>query len=330
MVANIYPLFFVPIYKDYLWGGNRIKRLFNRPLCPATCAESWEISDRQEGMSIISNGMLSGASLHHVIESMPEIILGSATKNRVFPLLLKIIDAGQRLSVQVHPDARTAESLGGEAKTEMWYILDAEPGAKIFAGFKKMTSPDELQLAISTNRVEDLLNAVPVHRGDSLYIPAGTVHAVGEGCLILEVQQNSNTTYRVYDWNRVDKSGKARELHVASAMTTINWEQNAARIIRNSRKPGTPGNHSTTIITSPFFSVSKIDLESVYQEKKEKSKFDILFNPGATVTVEANGSAQRIAAGTTCLIPAAIPEYRLSPVDGIATLIRISLPDSSD
>jgi len=329
MAENIYPLQFSPVYKDYIWGGERIMQLFKRPLCPLPCAESWEISDRQDGMSIISNGMLSGASLHQIVESMTGKIIGMGRKDRAFPILVKLIDAHQRLSLQVHPDSGTAEKLGGDAKTEMWYILAAEPGAKLFAGFKHKTSPTDFEHALKSNQLENLLNQVPVRPGDSIYLPAGTLHAIGEGCLILEVQQNSNTTYRVYDWNRVDSNGKPRELHIPQAMKSINWEPNTATITRNDKTAGSPGNHTRTVVASPFFKVSTVHIDTVMHVIKDECSFHVLFNAKGSVLVEASGSVQQIITGTTCLIPAAIEEYKLTPLEGNASLITITLPDKA-
>jgi len=326
MTENVYPLLFVPVYKEYLWGGDRIGRFFKRPACPAVCAESWEISDRPDGMSVISNGMLSGASLHQVIEQMPEAILGPGKHQEIFPLLIKLIDAGQRLSVQVHPDEKTAEILGGEAKTEMWYILAAKTGAKIFAGLKNNIAPHDFEKAIKENTVDGLLNAIPVKEGDAIYIPGGTIHAIGEGCLILEIQQNSNTTYRVYDWNRVDKNGNPRELHVAQALKAINWNNTPVEVIRSGDGCHAKGNHIEKIVSCPFFTASRIDLKIRETVKNPCHTFNIIFLASGTAVIEANGSVQRLSAGNTCLLPAAIKEYSLFPEQGDAVAIHVSQP----
>lgn len=324
MSERIYPLFFVPVYKDYIWGGERIPALFKRSACPKVCAESWEISDRPEGMSIVSNGMLSGATLHQVVESMPVELLGKGRSDRTFPLLLKIIDAHERLSVQVHPDDAQARQLSAEAKTELWYILSAEPGARVFAGFNTPTTPSSFESALAEQRVNELLRSVPVEAGDAIYLPGGTVHAIGEGCLILEVQQNSNTTYRVYDWNRVDKNGKPRELHVAEAMKAIHWDKDCARVIKTQpvEKPSVNSIH--TIISCQYFTVARLRMANQETVENDGSGFHMLFVAGGAVIIHAGDSVQRAETGTSCLIPAAIPEYRIQPAGGKADLIRIS------
>ncbi|MDD5521031.1 MAG: class I mannose-6-phosphate isomerase [Kiritimatiellae bacterium] len=326
MPENIYPLVFTPIYKDYIWGGDRIRRQFQRTSCPSICAESWEISDRPEGMSIISNGTLAGTSIHQVLESMPGHILGRNRFDKTFPLLVKIIDARQRLSVQVHPDDQTAKVLNTEGKTEMWYVLAAEPGARVFSGFNQRINPATLEEALRTDCVADLLNSIPVSEGDSIYLPGGTIHAIGEGCLILEVQQNSNTTYRVFDWNRVDKNGKPRELHVSQALKTINWDKDKSKVIRRTEISKVSGNYIQHIITSPYFACSRIVLNKTGQFKNDGSSFQIFFIIDKPVVINTKGFVQQLTSGTTCLIPASIREYTLDPVDKNAGIINIRLP----
>jgi mannose-6-phosphate isomerase len=329
MSGNIYPLLFTPVYKDYIWGGDRIQRLFGRTSCPPVCAESWEISDRPEGMSIVSNGALSGTSLHQVIGSMGQYIFGKNRSCNIFPLLLKIIDARQRLSVQVHPDDQTAKILGAEGKTELWYVLAAEPEARVFAGFNRKINSVDFEKALRTNRIEDFLNSVPVRKGDAIYLPGGTIHAIGEGCLMLEVQQNSNTTYRVYDWNRVDKNGKARELHVSEALKSINWKKDDSKVIRQSEIKRIPSNHVHQIITSPYFTVSRLEIVKTEPVTNDGSSFHMLFIANGPVVITTDGGVHQVISGTSCLIPAAISEYTLAPVDEKAEIISISLPAST-
>jgi len=326
MIENVYPLQFVPVYKDYIWGGNRIETLYKRSSCPEICAESWEISDRHDGMSVVANGVLSGASLHQIVETMPDELFGPDRHETAFPLIVKIIDAKQRLSVQVHPDDKTAKVLNAEAKTEMWYILSAKPGAKLFAGLKENTTEKDFTRSLKENSVEQLLNSIPVHEGDSIYIPGGTVHAIGEGCLILEVQQNSNTTYRVYDWNRVDKNGNSRELHIKEALQTINWTAGNCSVKRIGDMINSKGNQVQIIVSSPYFTTSRLELRAREVLKNPCHGFSIIFTVKGSLAIEANGLKQILSSGQTCLLPAIISEYSLIPIDSKASAIHINQP----
>jgi len=210
----LYPLILDPAYKDYIWGGDRIPALFDRPLPPGTYAESWELSDRPEGMSHITNGTWKGASLSELVTRFGPELIGRGVSSANFPLLVKLIDARERLSIQVHPDDALAAKGLGEAKTEAWHILHAPPDAKVFAGLTPNATATTFLAALKENRLESCLQAVPVKTGDTIFIPGGRLHAICEGLVLLEVQQSSNTTYRVYDWGRVGKDGKARDLHL--------------------------------------------------------------------------------------------------------------------
>ena len=326
MKETIYPLQFTPIYKDYIWGGNKIETTYKRSSCPKICAESWEISDHNDGMSVVTNGILSGASLHQLVETMSNELLGPGKNQKAFPLIVKVIDARQRLSVQVHPDDKTAETLGAEAKTEMWYILSADSGAKLFAGLKENTTEKDFTTALKENNVEHLLNAIPVREGDAIYIPGGTVHAIGEGCLILEVQQNSNTTYRAYDWNRIDKNGHPRELHIKEALQTINWTAENPQLKQLHDMINTRGNQVQNVISSPYFMISKLKLETREVLKNTCHGFNILFTAKGLLAIETNDFKQLLPPGTSCLIPAAINEYSLTPVDSRVTAVHICQP----
>ncbi|MEI6809451.1 MAG: type I phosphomannose isomerase catalytic subunit, partial [bacterium] len=223
MTNLIYPLLFQPVYKDYLWGGNRIQKKYGRKIPPGTYAESWEISDRPEGMSVVTNGRFAGRSLGSLVTEFGARLVGDDFAGRRFPLLIKLIDARLRLSVQVHPSDANAAAVKGEPKTEMWYVLDACAGARAFVGLKKAVTGKSFDLAVRTGCLASMLKPVKMETDSAILVPGGTVHSIGEGLLILEVQQNSNTTFRVYDWGRVGQDGKARPLHVAEAKKSIIW-----------------------------------------------------------------------------------------------------------
>lgn len=325
-MSELYPLRFKPVYKDYLWGGDRIVRRFQRALPPGIYAESWEIADHPDGMSIVENGPLAGRSLHDLVARFGADLLGAGGAEPAFPLLVKIIDARQRLSVQVHPDARSAGEQGGDPKTEMWYVLEADPGAGVFAGFQPEVTPAKLQRALAERRVEDLLNFLPLSAGEAVYIPGGRVHTIDAGCLLLEIQQRSNTTYRLYDWDRVGPDGKRRPLHIERALKAIRWnDREPARVPAVEAERMGP-NLRQPLIQSPFFSVERWTLTAPWPVSREPAGFRILFLAAGRVTVEAESFRESLVAGTTCLLPAARPSVTLRPETAEAEVLLVSRP----
>ena len=227
---QLFPVKLTPAFKDYLWGGERLKTEFYKQTDLTPLAESWELSAHKDGQSVVAEGACAGMTLTAYLDAMGKDALGTACeKYDYFPLLIKLIDAKGDLSVQVHPsDAYALEHEGEYGKTEMWYILDCEEGAALYYGFREDTTREEYESAIREGRLTDILNCVPVKRGDVFFIPAGTVHAIGAGILICEIQQNSNTTYRVYDYNRRDKDGNLRPLHVEKALAVSDLKKSPA------------------------------------------------------------------------------------------------------
>lgn len=223
----VYPLTFHPIFKERVWGGRKLEELYGKPLpAGSPIGESWEISDRPGDASVIANGALEGKDLRWMMENHAEELLGarSASQDGRFPLLIKILDAREKLSLQVHPPAELAEELGGEPKTEMWYVADAKPGAELYAGLKRGVTRGQFEQAIRDGSVAECFHRIRVRAGDALFLPSGRVHALGDGLVIFEVQQNSDTTYRVFDWNRVGLDGKPRPLHIKESLASINFE----------------------------------------------------------------------------------------------------------
>ncbi len=217
------PFLLEPVGKDYLWGGNKLKAEFNKNNIKCTpLAETWECSTHPEGLSKIRSGIFKGEKFATVLENNPEILCNSEHKN-VFPVLLKLIDAKEKLSVQVHPSDEYAErnEKGQRGKTEFWYILDAEPGASIYLGFKNYCPKENIYKLIQSGELEAVLNKIPVKKGDSFLVKPGTVHAIGKGIILAEIQENSNITYRLYDYGRRDSKGKKRELHIAQALKIL-------------------------------------------------------------------------------------------------------------
>jgi mannose-6-phosphate isomerase len=223
---DAYPLKLVPVFKPRIWGGRRLAEVFGKELPPGQkIGESWEIADLPEGQSRIANGVFAGQTLGEVVRRHMEEITGARDFPRQFPLLIKFLDAQEVLSVQVHPDAKTCRRMGkGDPKTECWYIIRAEPGAVIYKGFQQGVTREQFARAIAEGTAADLLAAVAVQPGECHFIPAGTVHSLGAGLLIAEVQTPSDTTYRVFDWNRVDESGRPRPLHIAEALESIHFD----------------------------------------------------------------------------------------------------------
>lgn len=318
-----YPLLFKPVYRDYIWGGDRIASAFSRDDAPTPCAESWEISSHPDGVSVIENGSLAGKTLQQACDEGGAAFLGAHCTGDKFPLLIKLIDAKTRLSVQVHPDEEAAERYGGEPKTEMWYVLDADKESFLCAGFKQGIGPRAFQDAIKANSVPSTLRTIKAEPGKAVYIPGGLVHAICEGCLILEVQQSSNTTYRVYDWGRVDANGKPRTLHVNEAINATNWKAETPGM--QTPIPMTaanPANVRERIMRSDFFTMERLTLNDAEQVEPDGNSFRAIFVSSGEVEINwGAGATLRIPHGRSCLVPANMPPYSLRPFGDSATLL---------
>jgi len=245
-----YPLKSVPVFKERIWGGQRLREVFGKDLPPGKeIGESWEVADLPEGKSTIGNGPLRGQTLGEAVERYREEITGVKDFPTPFPLLIKFLDAEDVLSVQVHPDAETCRRMGrGQPKTECWYIIQAQPGAVIYKGLKKGVTREQFARAIETQDVASLLAAVPAHVGECHYLPAGTVHALSAGLLIAEIQTPSDTTYRVFDWNRADEHGRPRPLHIEEALESIHFDITPATL---------PVTTVGRLVDSQYFKVAK-------------------------------------------------------------------------
>ena len=221
-----YPMKLQAPLKDYIWGGTKLKTDYGKQTDLEKVSESWELACHKDGQSVIVNGEAAGQTLEDWLRAQDKSVLGTrGAKFPYFPLLIKLIDAKDNLSVQVHPDNDYAMRAEGEyGKTEMWYIVECEPGASLLYGFKQKISKEEFAQRIADNTLLEVCNRVPVHKGDVFFIPSGTLHAIGKGIVICEIQQNSNTTYRIYDYGRVGKDGKPRELHVEKAKDVTRLE----------------------------------------------------------------------------------------------------------
>ena len=320
----LYPLLAEPVYKDYIWGGDRIPRRYGRDLPDGIYAESWEIADRPEGMSLVTNGPLAGATLNRLVGELGEALLGAGQASPSFPLLIKIIDAAKRLSVQVHPNDRTAPLTGGEPKTETWYVLDADPGAAVFAGLTPGTTAASFRRAVAAGQVAECLVRVPIEPGMVIFIPGGRVHAVGEGALLLEVQQNSNTTYRVHDWGRVGHDGQPRALHIEEAMQVIDWTDDTSPCVAPVRIDASDSPARWELVRSPYFRLERLDLAGAVTCRNDGAGFHVLFSTDSHLCVEAGGETLEIGPGTSCLLPAGLQSYALDPAGDHASVIRVT------
>ena len=319
--ANLYPLKFHPVYVPRVWGGNQMKEVLGRdvPASETPIGEAWEISDRPEAASVVSNGALAGANLSDLVKHYGRAILGDSCRDiSRFPLLVKLIDAGERLSLQVHPDENFCreDASGAEPKTEMWYIISALPGAKILAGLSEKATRHHLRELISSPDVERLLQVYPSRRGDAYFIPSGTLHAIGAGNLILEIQQSSDTTYRISDWGRVDANGNSRELHVEQGVRAVNFANRKSPRIAGASDLVQRNRKYDIISICPYFSVSDLRLvEQRIDDTKSKS-FHLLsaVNSRFDVVCRNNGSEPvTVFPGETVLIPAAVGSYSIEP-----------------
>lgn len=262
---NLYPLLFAPVLKDYVWGGRNLERLFGRTLPPGRVAESWEIAAHEDGASVVENGRFAGQTLPLVHAQLGLDLIGTnsqwAQERGKFPLLIKLLDAHTNLSVQVHPNDEYALANEGNelGKTEMWVVLHAEPDATIILGVKAGTTPEKFRQAIAAGKLEPYLHRLPLQTGDFVCVPAGTLHAILGGTVIAEIQQNSNTTYRVYDWNRV-VDGKPRPLHVDKALDVINFAQVEPRLPTAALLADEGGVRRSRLCANRYFVTERIEM----------------------------------------------------------------------
>jgi mannose-6-phosphate isomerase len=295
----MYPFKFKPLYKERIWGGRKLREVFNKDI-PAgvKIGESWELADLPDDKSIIANGELAGHTLASAIEKFPKEITGDKKFSGPFPLLIKILDAEDILSVQVHPDPQTCRRMGkGRPKTECWYIISAAPGAVIYKGLKKGVSRQAFAKAIEKGSVAEMLAKVPVEAGQCHFLPAGTPHSIGAGLLIAEIQTPSDTTYRVFDFNRVDDAGKARELHIEEALESIHFGAAAEELAVT-----TVGR----LVDCEYFKVDKRHQAKNCELLLSAGKMKTLIILSGSGTIEdAERNPVEFVAGDTLLVPAA-------------------------
>jgi len=332
--TRFYPLVFTPVYKDYPWGGRSLETFFGRRLPGPIIAESWEIADRPGGMSVVASGPWRGLPLGDLMSRWGAGLVGRrgkvagalgprgvaagataahADRGPRFPLLFKLIDARERLSLQVHPSQVSAARLGGEPKWEMWYALGAAGEARVLAGLRAGVTRPVFERALAEGRVEACLASLPIRPGTVVSVPGGRVHAIDAGCLLYEIQQNSDTTFRLHDWGRLGADGLPRPLHVREALEAITWDDEPAAPAQARDLPPRPGARGWELLRTPHFCVRRLELTGPLRAANDGESFHALFLVSGSANVEGGGVIVPLVPGTTCLLPAGLSSYTLEP-----------------
>jgi mannose-6-phosphate isomerase len=320
-MSELYPFTFTPHFKERVWGGRSIERLYGKPLPPdQVIGESWEITDRPEGVSVIANGPLAGQTLRWLMENHAADLLGANRAGvKTFPLLAKILDAQDKLSLQVHPPAAKAKELHGEPKTEMWFIADATPGADLFVGLKRGVTRTEFERKVRDGSVADCFHHIVVKPGDVMFLPSGRVHAIGAGNVIFEIQQNSDTTYRVFDWNRVGLDGKPRQLHVEQSLESINFQDFEPPLVEADYSQ----NDTFAVrylVDDPLFRVNSWRIKSGKRFYVSNALPQVFGLVRGQLTLSGNGVEVVLKPGDFCLVPASVGRISLESAKQVELL----------
>jgi mannose-6-phosphate isomerase len=316
---KLYPLQFEPILKERIWGGEKLKTILNKPITSKITGESWEISTVEGDVSVVANGHLAGKSLNDLIDLNPEALLGVEVYQKFgkqFPLLFKYLDAREDLSIQVHPNDELAKKRHNSfGKTEMWYVLQADADSKLIVGFKEDSSAAEYVENLKNKTLLSILDHVAVEVGDVFFLETGTVHAIGAGMVIAEIQQTSDITYRLYDFDRVDAAGNHRELHVDLALDAINYNK-----IDTYKKYNKELNQSNTVVDCPYFTTNFIPLDGELAVNKTGETFTVYMCVEGNFELEYEAVQFKYKKGDTVLIPASLKSFILS---GKGSLLEI-------
>jgi len=326
MVDTLHPLRFEPIFKRLIWGGRRLATVLDKAIGEGSdYAESWEISDHRADVSRVADGPLAGATLRDLVGSNGEGLLGRAHGGRdQFPLLVKFIDAQRDLSVQVHPGDALGRALADDnGKTETWVIVHAEPGSRIYAGLRRGVTRPDMAAAIAAGTVEDLLHSFPARAGDCILIPAGTVHAIGAGVVLAEIQQTSDATFRLHDWGRVGPDGEPRQLHLAEALEAIDFDSGPVAPIPTPAGP-IPGGTRERLSRSEYFALERLTLDGP-ATVGDPDRFTIVVGLGGQAEVRSGPMSISLGLGETLLLPASIGPCQVVP-RGRATLLTCIVP----
>jgi mannose-6-phosphate isomerase len=307
------PLLFEPIFMERIWGGRRLESEFGKKL-PAQkrIGESWEIVDRPEAQSVVVSGPMRGKTLHDLWSQDRSEIFGELPDASRFPLLVKLLDAHEKLSLQVHPPEKVARKLGGEPKTEFWYVAAADPGAELYLGFRDSITRGQFGKAIRDGTAADHVHKVRVKKDDAAFLPAGRFHALGAGNLLIEIQQNSDTTYRVFDWNRVDDKGKGRQLHIDQALQCIDFNDVRPRLLES---------EGELLLRHDLFEIQKWNLDSP-REIAARGQFAI----ACCLTGSLRCADVHFRRGEFFLIPALLRDRQLHPRTDGTSLLRVTIP----
>lgn len=318
---KFYPLTFDPIYKERIWGGTKLKDLLNKTFESNQIGESWELSTVANDVSVVANGEFAGLNFNEVIEKYPREILGLKSIEKFgleFPLLFKFLDAKEDLSIQVHPNDELAKLRHNSfGKTEMWYVMQADAAARLVVGFKNKINKESYLAHLKNNTLVDILNQTPVQKGDTFFLETGTVHAIGAGVLIAEIQQTSDVTYRLYDWNRVDANGVGRELHNDLAVDAINFEETPTKVTYQSKI-----NESVYLVKCPYFKTNIIEVSENFNWKKNKDTFTVFMCTEGSFTLSNDTFKSEFKKGDTIFIPAVIEQLE---IEGTTSLLEITI-----
>jgi mannose-6-phosphate isomerase len=321
MSMKIYPLQFEPILKERIWGGEKLKTVLNKPIVSKITGESWELSTVEGDISIVANGELKGKSLTELIDEQPNEILGTAVYNRFgkqFPLLFKYLDAREDLSIQVHPNDQLAkERHNSFGKTEMWYVMQADADARIIVGFKEDSSKEEYLENLNNKTLVSILDDVKAKEGDVFFLETGTVHAIGAGLVVAEIQQTSDITYRLYDFDRVDAQGNKRELHVDLALDAINYKK-----VDTYKKYEKAVNESNVVVECPYFTTNFIPLNGGVKVNKKGDTFTVYMCIEGAFEIRHENVVYQYKKGDTVLIPAVMDAYVLN---GEGSILEVSI-----
>lgn len=319
MNTALYPLQSDPILKERIWGGEKLKTVLNKNSTSVITGESWELSTVPGDVSVISNGSLKGISLEELINNQPDEILGTKVHERFgkqFPLLFKFIDAREDLSIQVHPNDELAQQRHDSfGKTEMWYVMQADEGARIIVGFKKQSNQEQYLENLKNKNLLSILDQVAAKEGDVFFLETGTVHAIGAGILLAEIQQTSDITYRIYDYDRVDNEGKTRELHIDLALEAINYS-----VVDTQKKYKTEKNIFNDVVDCPYFTTTILPLQGSLEIEKTSESFTVYMCVEGYFEIEYDHQKYSYEKGATILIPAALNTFRIS---GNASILEI-------
>lgn len=320
-MMKLYPLVFEPILKERIWGGNKLKSVLNKNIESETTGESWELSAVSGDVSVVGNGFYKGTSLTSLLEQFPEELLGKKVFKKFgneFPLLFKFLDAKEDLSIQVHPNDELAKQRHNSfGKSEMWYVMQADENAKLIVGFKKDSSKEEYITHLENKTLVTLLDEIPVEKGDVFFLETGTVHAIGAGTLIAEIQQTSDITYRLYDFDRKDVNGNLRELHVELALDAINYKKISAH------KEYEPlCNQAVTVVDCPYFTTKMILLDGQVDSVNSGDSFLVYMCTEGEFSIRVNNQDFEFKKGDTILLPASISDFQLV---GRADLLEITI-----